>query len=336
MLLIDKYLPIDVDSSSFHHELLKMLQIMSNDESIPHIIFYGNNGAGKKTLIKLFLEMLYDKEVNKLTNTEYTVVGSGNKTNNIIVKQSNYHIVIEPNNNNFDRYLVQDIIKEYARKVPLQIFSRKRVFKTVLINNIDNMSYFAQTSLRRTMEKFSGNCRFIMSCHTLSKVIDPLKSRCICTKIPLPSDAEIFRYIVHIDIKEKINIDLENITKIIKQADGNIKKALWFLEMYRAGLPYEVVYDEKIQEITDMLLKKDINQVHLIRAILYNLMITNIDCSKILFDISENLCKQKIKHKSKYFIRDCAAKTEHILCRSRREIISFDSFIISVMKILSG
>ena len=35
-----------------------------------------------------------------------------------MIKQSKHHIIIEPNNNNFDRYLIQDIVKEYARRYP--------------------------------------------------------------------------------------------------------------------------------------------------------------------------------------------------------------------------
>ena len=60
------------------------------------------------------------------------------------------------------------------------------------------MSYYAQTSLRRTMERYNDKCRFMMWCKSLSKVIEPLQSRCICLRIPSPTDDELFRYIFKI------------------------------------------------------------------------------------------------------------------------------------------
>src|SRR3990167_878267 len=110
-----------------------MLKIMSADDSIPHVIFYGPEGSGKKTIINLFLEMIYDKDVHKLEDCIYKVAGSGNKITEVIVKQSNYHIIIEPNNNNFDRYLIHDIVKEYAKRRSLGIFKTIRQFKMVVI-----------------------------------------------------------------------------------------------------------------------------------------------------------------------------------------------------------
>ena len=104
MFFVDKYAPNDPDDILFHKRELELLKKMSQDNSVPHIIFSGPEGSGKKTLIKLFLEMLYDKDVHTLNDSIYRVSGSGNTTTDVVIKQSNYHIVIEPNNNNFDRY----------------------------------------------------------------------------------------------------------------------------------------------------------------------------------------------------------------------------------------
>ena len=358
MLILDKYRPKIVDmkvakqfksiedygkcktkktvkNSYFHSQLLQMLDIMSKDESVPHIIFYGPEGSGKKTIISLFLEMLYDSDVNDVSNTEYTVIGSGNKPNKIMVKQSNYHIVIEPNNNNFDRYLIQDIVKEYAMKIPLNVFKSKRVFKTVLINSIDNMSYYAQTSLRRTMEKYSGTCRFIMWCHTLSRVIDPLKSRCICLKVQSPSPLELFRYTNDIAIKENLHLNVDQLTKLIADAKGNIKKVIWFLELLKVNYPQQLTYEIRIKEVIELIKKKDLWLLQDIRNILYHIMITNINESQIFIDMVNTLSKMDdISDKAKYYIYESAARIEHNLVRGRREMIHLESFVISIINIL--
>src|SRR5438309_3603321 len=162
MLFIDTFVPQSIDQSYFHKDILNMLKQMTQDRAIPNIIFYGPNGSGKKTLIRLVLEMIYSKDINNIQNVTYDISGSSNKTNSISIKKSNHHIVIEPNNNNFDRYLIQNIVKKYAKSNQINFYDKtKSTFKTVLIDNIDNMSYLAQTSLRRTLEKYSKLCRLI-------------------------------------------------------------------------------------------------------------------------------------------------------------------------------
>ena len=78
---IDKYTPKNINEIYFHKEIYELLERMSKDESIPHIIFHGVKGTGKKTMIKIFLEMLFDKSVNNIYEVDYKVTGSSNKVN---------------------------------------------------------------------------------------------------------------------------------------------------------------------------------------------------------------------------------------------------------------
>jgi replication factor C subunit 3/5 len=340
MFLIDKYTPKSIEDVKFHKDIIDMLKIMSEDDSIPHLILYGPEGSGKKTIMKLLLEMMYDKSINKLDDITYKVCGSGNKATEVIVKQSNYHIIIEPNNNNFDRYLIQDIVKEYARRKPLNVFSVKKEFKTVLINNVDNLSYYAQTSLRRMMEQYSHTCRFIMVCRSLSRVIEPLCSRCICVRVNSPSDGEMFKIVYDVSTKEKMNLDLETYTNIIENARGNIKIALWQLQncQYNLGKKkqyFETAYHDTINDIVNLILELELEKIIDIRNLVYNIMITNIDGTQIMRDLLLKLCANtKIPDVCKYYIIEACANYEHNLVRGRREILHIEGFITYVMMIL--
>lgn len=335
MFFVDKYAPKSIDEIFFHKKELDILKKMSLDDSIPHIIFYGSEGTGKKTLIKLFLEMLYDKQVNKVNDTIYMVTGSGNSKNEVTIKQSNYHIIIEPNNNNFDRYLIQDVVKEYAKKVPLnQFIKSNKSFKTVLINNVDNLPYYAQTSLRRTMEKFSKTCRFIMWCRSLSKVIDPIRSRCYCFRIESPSETEIFNIITNISYKESLKLSLQDYKNIIDRSNGNVKKILWMLQLKKFGHSYRTSYDETIRHIIAKLLPCNVQCILEIRNLLYNIMITNVSGSQIIKDLINELFKTNISEQCKLNIVEIAAKFEHNLIRGRREIIHLEAFIAGLIYIL--
>jgi replication factor C subunit 3/5 len=261
--------------------------------------------------------------------------GSG-KTITENIKQSNHHIVIDPKGTNFDRHLIHDVVKEYAKKGIINAFKTNRVFKIVLINNIDNMSHNPQASLRRTMERYNKNVRFVMWCRSLSKVIKPLQSRCICIRIPNPSDSELFEHIFKISIKENIKLTLAQYANIINSANGNIKYCLWSLDFHKYGYDMESEYHESLNKIMKLLLEPLVSNIIEIRNIIFKLFITNFTGTTIIRDILDNICihpkitdiaKQKI-------IQDCV-KYEYQLVLGRREIIQIDVIISSIMNIIS-
>jgi DNA polymerase III delta prime subunit len=65
MFYIDKYIPGNNQPHYFHKSTYNFLNLISNDESIPHLIFHGLDGIGKKTMMKTFLEYLYGDDVKR-------------------------------------------------------------------------------------------------------------------------------------------------------------------------------------------------------------------------------------------------------------------------------
>jgi len=322
------------NKSYFHKEILEELKLISKDDGMPHMIFYGNPGSGKKTLINLFLEMIFDSSIYNLDDSKYIVISSGNIENEVIVKQSDHHIIIEPNNNNFDRYLIQDIVKEYAKRYPLCIFEKNRNFKMVIINNLDNLSYYAQTSLRRTIEKYSNTCRFIMWCNLLSKVIEPLRSRCLCKHVPTQTNDELIKWTFNIASLESIKLNFNILTNIVESSNGNLKHILWKLDMYK--------YCGKITNCYQQILNYLINEIttgfniEIIRDYIYKIMITNISSNIIIKDIL-NIILLKINNYSKESILtiiDAASTFEYRLSKGRRDIIHIETFLEIVINVL--
>ena len=330
----------------FHKDIFKKLEKISKDDSLPHIIFYGNPGTGKKTLINIFLEMIFDNSIYKLDDSKYTIMSSGNNESEVIIKQSDHHIIIEPNNTNFDRYLIQEIVKEYAKKYPLCIFEKSRKFKAVQINYLDNLSYYAQTSLRRTIEKYSKTCRFIMWCYSLSKVIEPLRSRCLCIHIPTQTDEQLYKWMYNICCLEKIKIKPNIIESILAKSNGNLKSILWKLDLYRYNNKIYNSYEEGINKIINEIISIKNNKIidpafpiniPKIREYIYKMYVTNISLNIIIKDIlksilfhNKDITKEQIND-----IINSASEFEYRLSKKRRDIIHLEAFVINIIFILS-
>lgn len=334
--LVDEFAPHCYEDIFFHKDIYDRLKMMSSDNSIPHVIFHGVPGAGKKTMINIFLKMIYGDSISKLYTTAYSIAGSGNKTKKETVQNSDHHIIINPTSTNFDRYLVHEIVKRYAGSRTIELTQNPNSkFKTIQISNLDRLSHSAQTSLRRMIEVNASICRFIMWCDNLSNVIGPLKSRCVCIRIPRPSKGELFSYLTYLSLKKKSDADMGALVKIVDYSDCNIKMAVWCLQLYLAGYKYTTNYDDAIKHMIKLITSCDLSKIEEIRDIFFNIWITNYEGVKIMRDIVRSLIiSDKLSEECKINIIVKTSEIEYNLLRGRREVIHFDDFVVNVMKMI--
>ena len=66
MLYVDKYRPSSLQNLSYHNGITEQLTELSQSGDIPHCIFYGPSGAGKKTRIAAVLREMYGPGVEKV------------------------------------------------------------------------------------------------------------------------------------------------------------------------------------------------------------------------------------------------------------------------------
>ena len=307
-----------------------------------HLIIYGNIECGKEYLINNLLEKIYGKTGIELKEVEYTVSGYSNTKTKIMIKQSKHHIIIEPNTNGFDKYLIQDIIQDYAKSELLNILKNRKLFKIVVINKIDNLSYYAQASLRRTMEKYSNTCKFILISDQLSKIIEPLRSRCLLIRVQLPNDEQILETLLYICYKENIEISFTKLKEIINNSDNRINHAIWLLEMYKYNIEYtknwEIIINSIVYIINNFKINNN-NKLYLllkkIRDQFYILFITNIPTQMIIRKIMIKLLKLNNNLKLKYNIINITSIHEEMLSQGTRHIIHFESYIIKLLYLFS-
>ena len=375
MFLVDKYFN-DSNQYVWHHSIIEKIldsfdthseiynqidsvmkkpddefeKIISNLErgiwkyaNFQHLVVYGRPGSGKDFLINKLLEKIYGKKNIELNDVEYLINGYGNSKTKVNIKQSKFHIVIEPNSNGFDKYLIQEIIQNYAKTEILNILKYKRLFKIVIINKIDNLSNTAQASLRRTMENYADTCKFIFICDQLSKMIEPLRSRCIEIRVPLPNNIQIINTLLHISQMENIDLSENDLYYIIKNCNQKIHNAIWLLELQKNGCTYVNNKNNNINEIVKMIVnKKNYNAKKIYgvlkksREIFYKLSITNIPTNEIISEIMRKLilCFNDINLKSN--IIEITSIFELRKSQGTRHIECFEAYLIRLIYLFSN
>lgn len=135
--------------------------------------------------------------------------------------------------------------------------------------------------------------------------------------------------------KEKKDPELEKIMEIVKYSECNIKTALWCLQFYILGYEHTTNYDSAILSMTKLILLCNLNKIEDIRDAFFNIWITNYEGIKIVRDILRQIISEpSLSENCKANIIIRTSEIEYNMLRGRRQIIHFDSFVTSVMKII--
>lgn len=336
MFLFEKYRPTKISEFRFNRDIMEKLISIASNEDIPHIIISGPAGSGKKTIVNKFLESLYDKNINNLSRIKYSVSGSSTKKD-VEILQSDYHIIIESTNTNHDKYILQEIIKRYAMHKSFNIFQTNRKFKTIVIHNIENLSNNSQAALRRTMELYAKSCRFVMVCNNLSKVFDPLRSRCITFCVSSPSRANIEDVVSYIAFMEQISLSNEKLNFILENCQDKLKRAIWMLDAIRLDSESSIQLDSIFSRIVELMIevKPTSNVIKIfdeIRDHVYTILISNINGSEIITVLLDQLLQKIDDFELGSKIIAYASKAENNMVHGRRPVIHTDYFASGVIK----
>jgi replication factor C subunit 3/5 len=108
-------------------------------------------------------------------------------------------------------------------------------FKVLVLHEVDRLTRDAQAALRRTMERYAAGCRLVMTAASLSRVIEPLRSRCLCVRVPAPSQAELVSLLAGVAKKEGLTLPAELADRVAAASGRSARRALLCLEACRAA-----------------------------------------------------------------------------------------------------
>jgi replication factor C subunit 2/4 len=92
------------------------------------------------------------------------------------------------------------------------------------------MTSDAQSALRRIMEAYSKMTRFCLICNYVSRIIEPLASRCAKFRFKPLHSTSIQDKLLNISQLEGLQLSMESCQALVQYSEGDLRKAIMFLQ----------------------------------------------------------------------------------------------------------
>jgi replication factor C small subunit len=303
---IEKYRPKTLSEVVGQDEIVERLEAYVKAKNVPHILFAGPAGTGKTTCaIALAKELFGDawkQNFNELNASDERGIG-----------------------------IIRGKIKDFARTAPMG----KAEFKIIFLDEADSLTNDAQSALRRTIEKYSHICRFILSVNYSSKIIEPIQSRCTVFRFhPIKPD-DIKKYMRTIASKEKLEITQDGLDTLIFISRGDMRKAINVLQVgasvkkkITAEVLYETTATAKPEDIKNLINTALGGNFMAARNQLYDLLIKyGLSGEDIIKQIHQNIFDLSIPDDSKIRLIEKTGETEFRLIEGSNAHIQLEALL---------
>jgi replication factor C small subunit len=302
----EKYRPNNLDDIIGQEEITKRLKAYVKSGNLPHLLFAGPAGTGKTTSSIALAREMYG---------EYW--------------KQNFHELNASDERGIQ--VVRTKIKEFARTQPLGDVS----FKIIFLDEADALTPEAQAALRRTMERYAGTCRFILSCNYSSKIIEPIQSRCAVFRFRTIHEDDVKKYVKRIASAEGLTITDDGMNALLYVSRGDLRKTTNALQVGATldkKITDEILYKstatarpEDVQELLQVALTGDFLKA---RESLDNLLINyGLSGEDIIRQIHHEVYNLNIPDRTKVELVDRIGEIEFRLIEGSSERIQLESLI---------
>jgi len=303
---IEKYRPKTFDEVRGQDVIVSKIRAFVQQKNIPHLLFAGPAGVGKSTLAVVIA---------------HTLFGDSWKDNFVEFNASDERGID----------VIRNKVKDFARTKAIGNVP----FKIIFLDECDALTKEAQQALRRTMEKYSNSCRFILAANYSSKIIDPIQSRCAVFRFkPLPSE-NMFSLAKFISEREDVDIDDNSLNALVEVAGGDgrkMKNILQSCAVLGEKITTDVVYGlasfAKPDELKDALsLAVKGNFIKAKNQILDIMLKYGLSGVDILKQIQKTIWELDISDKEKVVLVDKCGEIEFRMVEGADEFIQLESLI---------
>jgi len=273
MLWTEKYRPFRISEIVGQPNFVLDAESWIVTKEMPNILLYGSAGTGKTAAAGALANSILDNE-----------------------KELNFFEI----NASDDRKLetVRTKIKEIASTGKIGDVP----FKIILLDEMDGMTKDAQNALKRIMERYADNCRFIITCNERHKIIYPLQSRCANYLFSRLSPYNMKIILESILISESINtVDKVELDSFIGGLHGDIRRGITELQasitsdsplskvILQSLEPYEII----IQMVIDNKYDTALESIH-------DLIFASVDMNTVCVNLHDVVIKSELPHNKKF------------------------------------
>lgn len=225
----EKYRPQKLKDIIDQDHVIKRLESFVEKKNIPHMLFAGPAGCGKTSASIAIAKELYG---------------------------SNWHQNFLELNSSDERGIdvIRYKVKDFARTKGLGT-----AYKIICLDEADALTQEAQQALRRTMEKYTGTCRFILIANYSSRIIEPIQSRCAVFRFKSLDADKVKKVLSDIAKKENLPVSEKAYDAIFESSEGDMRKAVNLLQSCSTEKKisektvYEIASKAEPKEIKNML-----------------------------------------------------------------------------------
>ncbi len=228
MLWTEKYRPKRLADIVGQEHFVMDAHSWKDTNNMPNVLIYGNSGNGKTTAgIVLGREILGDE-----------------------FKDNFFEI-----NASDDRRL--ETVRTTIRQIAESASIGDAPFRMCLLDEMDGMTTDAQNALKRIMERYSDNIRFIITCNDRNKIIFALQSRCANYHFRPINNESMLEVVKRILLTEKIaRFSDEELGAFIYAVNGDMRRAITELQAAKSsGSTLKRQIDVSLDEYHKILLK---------------------------------------------------------------------------------
>jgi len=244
----ESYRPQHLDDIVGQDHITRRLRYMvervhanENDGAFPHLMFAGPAGTGKTSTAIALMRTLFGDD----WQSNFMELNASDERSISVIRTK------------VKDFSSRGVIGSYAvgdREIQIP-------FNVVFLDEADHLTPDAQAALRRVMEKYAKQTRFILSCNYPHRIISPLRDRCAFSSArfrPI-SEEVISTAIARVVASEGLKVGPEALTALARLSDGSMRASLNLL--YSATrIPGEVEVED-VQEIAIEMAPEKLRQI---------------------------------------------------------------------------
>ena len=271
----EKYRPCVLKDIIGQQNNINIIKSLLSNNSLPHLLFYGNPGTGKTTTIISLINHVY-----------------GNNVKLMVMK-------LDASD---DRKIntVRDEIKIFAESSHMFI----KGTHVVILDEVDLMTLDAQIALKSIIEKYTATVRFCLICNHENKLLNSIKTKCLNLKFKKLENNFVYDKIQYIAENENCKCNETVLNIITDISKGDLRKAINMLQTVSLlyNINYNIIYNiccypnnKSSNIIFSIIINKQISlheSLLLIKKIIIdeNILFTNL-LNKIFIILINNKCK---------------------------------------------